>query len=129
MFAPRILFCGGVAVVMAKNRLSGAQRRGFARAIKSGAFFGLLRQGKAGRPKGMSERTEDRRRQLHKDLAWLGLKDASDMELVKRLQDKPAYKGISERTLRREIAVVQRLIWGPKMRGAKYLANNRSGQH
>lgn len=114
-------------MIVARKRLSGAQRRVFARAIKTGAFFGLLRPGKSGRPKGLAERTEKRRKQLHKDLAWIGRPDLSDLALARMLlthrKYRDGYTGISERSLRREVAIVQRQIWGAKMRGANILAN------
>jgi hypothetical protein len=105
-----------LAVAVVRKRLSGAHRRAFARAIENRAFFGLLRPGKPGRPKGLAERTEKRRKQLHKDLAWIGEPGLSNSRLAKMLKTKrayrDAYKGISERSLRREVAIVQRQIWG-----------------
>jgi hypothetical protein len=113
--------------IVPRKRLSGAQRRAFARAIKAGAFFGLLRPGKSGRPKGLAGRTEKRRERLHKDLAWIGRPDLSDLALARMLltdrKYRDGYRGISERSLRREVALAQRRIWGAKMRGANILAN------
>jgi hypothetical protein len=114
---------------MARKRLSGAQRRAFARTIESGWLRGLVQPGpgKAGRPKGSTARIENRLEQLQKDLAWIGRPDMSALALAKMLQNKPeyrgTYKGLSERVLRRDVAAVQRLIWAPKMRGANILAN------
>jgi hypothetical protein len=118
-----------VAVAVVTKRPSGAQRRAFARAIENRALFGLLRPGKPGRPKGLAERTDERRKQLQKHLAWIGRPDLSDLALARMLQKNPeysdAYNGISERSLRREVAIVQRQIWGAKMRGANILANRK----
>ena len=113
---------------MPTKRRSGAQRRAFARAIANSSMFSdLVRPGKAGRPKGLAERTENRRRQLWRDLAWIGRPDLSDLALARKLLNdreyRGAYKGISERSLRREVAIVQRQIWSPKIRGANILAN------
>jgi hypothetical protein len=47
MYLPApIIISAVVAVVVAKKRASGAQRRGYARLIEKRAFFGLLRPGK-----------------------------------------------------------------------------------
>jgi hypothetical protein len=41
---------------------------------------------------------------------------------------RDAYKGISERSLRREVAIMQRQIWDTEMRGASILANKSTGR-
>ncbi len=107
-------------MVVVKKRSSGAQRRAYTRARKSGALFGLLRPGRPGRPKGATSRIEKRMSDLRKDLAWIGNPKLSDLALARMLLNNPEYrdnyKGISERALRRDVAVVQHEIWGPKMK-------------
>jgi hypothetical protein len=111
------------AVTMAGKRSSGAKRRAYAQAVKSGAFFGLLRPGKPGRPKGPTDEVQNRLSHLQRDLAWIGRPDLSDLAIARMLQKTreyaPNYEGVSERTLRRDVAMVQRKIWGPKKLGAK----------
>jgi hypothetical protein len=100
-----------------KKRASGAQRRIW-RAIKSAAdkVFGpgLVRSGKVGRPRG-SRRGGDRLAQLRRDLIWIGEPNTSNSELAMRLLKKKefcaAYHGISARTLRRDIGIIQKELW------------------
>jgi hypothetical protein len=119
---------------MAK-RSSGAWRRAYASAIKNGAFFGLLRPGKAGRPKG-SRTTKDRiegfgreGEGLHAFLIWIGRPDLSVAEIIELLHTRDtgldsegeynrkqivrAYGEMGgRRTLQRDIAILLRKIWG-----------------
>ena len=103
------------------KRRSGAQRRAWARVLNNTILSGLLRPGKPGRPRGQSAKVQRRLEQLKKHLAWIGNPKKSNLELVNDLQNKreyrDSYKGISKRTLRRDVEIVQRQIWGPKRRG------------
>lgn len=107
------------ASAVVRKRASGAQRRrrrALARAIANSPLRGLLRPEKVGRPKGPTTRDDNRLDQLNKDLAWIGKPDLSDTALAKFLLNsseyRDAYTGISERTLRRDVGIVQQRIWG-----------------
>ena len=118
---------------LSRKKPSGAHRDALARAINNNWPTSPIRPGTVGRPKGVSEQRQERQLQLHRDLAWLGLPYKPDLYsyLAKKLQDpnwragaelKPrkcpkAYKDLSHRTLRREIAAVHpRVCGGPKTR-------------
>lgn len=112
------------------KRNSGAQRRRVALIKQRLRELGLpLSPGKPGRPKGSTARVEERLFRLQKDLAWIGRPDLSDLALARKLMKDPeyarAYKGISERALRRDIGTVQRKIWGSKKGWANILANRK----
>jgi hypothetical protein len=122
-----------------RQKASGARRRALARLIRQ---LGLgPRSGKRGRPQGTADRTRDRLSVLHKELAWIGVPDLPIADLIEILQGAPAdpkrsddynlaveilqqddfacrdhYKNlmIGERSLRRDVATIQRKIWGPK---------------
>jgi hypothetical protein len=96
------------------KKKSGAWRKRYAaitQAMKSSPHFSSLLP-KRGRPRLV---TDQLRAQLCKDLVWIGEPDLSNSALTKMLQTrkayKKAYKHISERSLRREVAAVQRKIW------------------
>jgi hypothetical protein len=110
-------------VFVVRKRASGAKRRqwrALMRAIEQTSLRRLLRPGKVGRPKGPTTRDENRLDQLTKDLAWIGRPKMSDAALARYLLKNPefrdAYFGISERTLRRDVGIVQRRIWGNRPR-------------
>ena len=106
-----------------RKRASGAKRRKWrtlTRAVANSPLRGLLRAGKVGRPKRPTTRDANRLTQLAKDLTWIGRPDLSGLALAKMLLNNPkyrdAYVGISERTLRRDVKIVQRQIWGRQPR-------------
>ena len=116
---------------LSRKKPSGAHRDALARAINNNWPTSPIRSGTVGRPKGLSEQRQELQLQLHRDLTWLGLPYKPYSYLAENLQDhdwragkalRPrkcpkAYKDLSQRTLRREIATVHRLVWGgPKMR-------------
>jgi hypothetical protein len=94
-------------------------------------FHGILR-GKRGRLKGETEKRRELRKQIHGDLAWLGLPYKPDLfsylarnlpnpkwrtEYLLRPPECPkVYKTILGRHFRREIALVHNKIWGKKSR-------------
>jgi hypothetical protein len=104
-------------------KLSGARQRVKARTRK---ILGV--RGKRGRPRGETLLRRELQKQIHEDLAWLGLPYKPDLYsyLVKKLlesgwrteqQLKPpecpeAYERIGKRHFRREIAIVHERIWG-----------------
>jgi hypothetical protein len=107
---------------MAK-RASGAERRKRARLIKSG----VLRPGKLGRPKGTTARTQNRRSKVRKHLAWWGEPRSSDSFLATELLKHRDFEGVSKRVLRRDIAIIEDELWGPKeTRG--HLPKTKRGQ-
>lgn len=101
-----------------KKRASGAKRRKWRiliRAVDNSPLRGLVRPGKIGRPKGPTTRDKNRLDQLTKDLRSMGRPNLSGLALAKILLNNPkycdAYVGISERTLRRDVKIVQQQIW------------------
>jgi hypothetical protein len=86
-----------------------------------------------GRPKGPSSRVRERRLNIERDLIWFGEPDRSYLKLAQDLlnpeaselasmrvlvEHEPeylhAYNCISERSLRKDVADIQKKIWGPK---------------
>jgi hypothetical protein len=107
------------------KKKSGAQQRKRARTRK---ILGV--RGKRGRPEGETDRHRELQKQIHEDLAWLGLPYKPDLYsyLVKKLPEPgwrtehqltppecpEAYERIGERHFRREITFVHEKIWGKK---------------
>jgi hypothetical protein len=63
-------------------------------------------------------RVDARQLQLRRDLSNIGLPDAKIADLMKIVRDldeyRGAYHGLEDRTLRRDIATIQKEIWGKK---------------
>jgi hypothetical protein len=126
---------------MARKKLSGAQRRKWEQAPR--LLRDLVPARKAGRPKGARTCADDpppnidrwfrapswvtpkpatkldaRRLQLQRDLSNSGLPDAKISDLLKIVRDldeyRGAYHGLEDRTLRRDIAIIQKEIWEGK---------------
>ena len=120
---------------MARKKLCGYQRKLLApitRAMKDSPVFSRLVR-KRGRPKGETERHREVQKQIHEDLAWLGVPYKPDLYswLAEKLPDPEwraeyvlptpgcpkVYKTTGRRHFRREISFVHRKIWdGPKSR-------------
>jgi hypothetical protein len=101
---------------MATKKASGARRCAAVRLVKSLGF--TVRAGKRGAPKG---RADERLDNLRRDLGWIGDPYSSGAKIVRKLiktaEFSATYRGINERTLRLDVAKVQREIWGPRPRG------------
>ena len=116
-----------------RKKPSGAHRDALARAKNNNWPTSPIQPGTVGRPKGVSERRQKLRLQLHRDLAWLGLPYKPDLYsfLAENLKDPDwraqyewppgcppgcpkVYRTIDTRHFRREIAFVHQIIWGKK---------------
>jgi hypothetical protein len=110
---------------------SGGKRRTLALKWR-GCWQGLL-QPRLGRPNGPSTRVQERRLNIERDLIWLGEPDRSYLKLTQDLLNPNTselaamrallnddrkylhtYNCISERSLRNDVAGIQKKIWGPK---------------